>query len=73
MKAWQNMFEVKRGLKVDAPEGNSSWAFPHRTYAFSVYKKGTDERVTQRWYSMERDAQRGAAQIYNQIEKKLLG
>jgi len=43
------------------------------TEGYTVFNVLNAERVTKRFYSSKKDAERGAAQIYNHIEKSLLG
>ena len=43
------------------------------TVGYTVFNVLNSERVTKRFYSSKKDAERGAAQIYNHIEKSLLG
>lgn len=71
-KPWEKMFKVDKVLRQ----------LPHNTWqgregdwveSITVLNKDTGEPVTKRFYSRAIDARRGAAQIYNRIEKVLLG
>lgn len=69
-KEWQKVFyigEVHYQKDWGDHPQTDDW-----TYAWGVYNKATDELVTKRKYSGWNDACRGAAQIYNHIEKSLL-
>ena len=68
MKKWQTMFEIRR-VETNRPTDDGLY----QRVSFGVFIKGTDERPNKRWYSYEKDAERGAAQIFNKIEKTLLG
>lgn len=70
MKPWQTQFEIKEAYveKIDGVFGASDFV---RRYG--VFYKGTDKRPNERYYSGRKDAERGAAQIYNAIERALLG
>jgi hypothetical protein len=73
VKRWQSMFYIGKWLRqitsdhpFHGPEG--SWV-----ESITVLSLEHGSPVTKRFYSREVDAQRGAAQIYNRIEKSLLG
>lgn len=70
MKPWQSQFEIKEAYieKIHHLTGASDFV---RRYG--VFYKGTDKRPNERYYSGRKDAERGAAQIYNSIERTLLG
>ena len=53
------MFEVRQ---VDDPREGDRWVW-------QVFRKGEDDRFTDRNYSRERDAKRGAAHIYRHIQR----
>lgn len=71
-KAWNKAFKVDkilRQLPCNTWQGKEGdWV-----ESITVLSVATGEPVTKRFYSRAIDARRGAAQIYNQIEKKLLG
>lgn len=70
MKPWQTQFEIREAYveKIHHVSGASDFVL-----RYGVFYKGTDNRPNKRYYSMRKDAERGAAQIYNRIEKVLLG
>lgn len=71
-KAWERMFEVGtilRQLPYNTWQGKEGdWV-----ESITVLNKETGEPVTERFYSRTIDARRGAAQIFNRIEKVLFG
>lgn len=71
-KPWEKMFKVDkvlRQLPCDSWQGREGdWV-----QSITILNKETGEPVTKRFYSRAVDARRGAAQIYNRIEKVLLG
>ena len=78
MKPWQNCFTVDKWAHQLEPD--SSWGRGQEgdwVESWTVLKNNPDgyapgPPVTKRFYSSKKDAERGAAQIYNNIEKKLL-
>jgi hypothetical protein len=72
MKEWEKVFRVglrTRQLEQDHSMGRQGdWI-----NSWTVFSLEHGEPVTKRFYSREEDAKRGAAQIYNAIERKLLG
>lgn len=69
MRKWMSEFEVKcveRTLITNpfVATTKKSWG---------VFVKGREVRANDRWYGTRIDAERGAAQIFNKIEKSLLG
>lgn len=69
-KPWESYFYVSQVFYQkdwgDHPS-TGDW-----TQAYTVFCKETREPVTVRRYKLLQDAKRGAAQIYNKIEKTLL-
>ena len=68
VKRWEAMFHV-----IPQPDsGTVDHQYVYRA-RWMVCLKGTMNQATARFYSQKKDAERGAAQIYNHIEKSLLG
>lgn len=72
MKKWESSFIVAK-IPRQIDWGPDHPCTGNWQESWTVLNKQTGEPVTKRFYSMEEDAKRGAAQIYNSIEKKLLG
>lgn len=71
-KPWNRIFHVGKWLhqlEVDSHRGRcGDWV-----ESLTVLSNETGGPVTKRFYSDEGGARRGAAQIYNTIERQLLG
>ncbi len=77
MKPWQRCFTVGKWshqLECDNPLKGKEGDWVDDWTVLQNRDDGifTDGPVTKRFYSSKKDAERGAAQIYNSIEKKLL-
>jgi hypothetical protein len=70
MKPWQSQFEIREAYIEKIYHLTGASDFVRR---YGVFYKGTDKRPNERYYSGRKDAERGAAQIYNSIERTLLG
>lgn len=77
MRPWQKVFTVGKWsyqLTYDHPIKGKCGDWVDGWTVLKNRDDGvfTDGPVTKRFYSSKKDAERGAAQIYNSIEKKLL-
>lgn len=68
IKPWEKTFEIRKAYIDKNPQGE-----PDFRACYGVFYKNTDNRPNTRYYSCRIDAMRGAAQIYNRVEKLLLG